>query len=187
MLVSVSAPTVTPPWNSKAALLETAVVPVREPSAVLLWIFTVPAVTAKLPMKGFAPERTSVPIPALVREVPAPATMELMVSVALLTVIVEVAAMEIALPARTMAPEPEAKVMLPEPTVAEILIVPAPKPVEPLPKLMVSVVAVAMLLPLIAVPPVVSVLQPSVAVPAVGSAHVPDAVPKPAMPSLPSQ
>ena len=127
------------------------------------------------------------PVPALVRLVAAPLKVEPIVFEALLTVIVDTGAKLMVLPESTMAPEPEANVRLPASTVPLVVMVPAAKPVAPLPKLRLSLVVVVTLLPLIAVEPVVSVVQPAVAVPVVGAAHVPLAVPKLAVALLLSQ
>jgi hypothetical protein len=67
--------------------------------------------------------------------------------------------------------------MLPEFTVPLTAIVPAPSPVPPFPKLMLSPVSVVIEFPLTTADPLLLVDQPDVRVPAVGEAHVPLAAP----------
>ena len=88
-------------------------------------------------------------------------------------------------PEMIIPPEPEANVMSPEDTLPLTVTVPAASPVAPLPKLRASVVAVVTLPGSVA--PVESVLHPCELLPVVGAAHVPPAVPKPAVPPLLSQ
>lgn len=139
-----------------------------------------------LPVKVFASlVSASVPEPAITNEVAAPPMTELMVWVALLTVIVCASKLVRVPPETTTAPEPEAKVMLPALTVPETVMVPAPRPVIPLPKKTRSVVAVVTSAG--SNSPVVLVVQPCVASPVVGTVQVPVAVPKPAVAPSESQ
>lgn len=89
-------------------------------------------------------------------------------------------------PERVMLPEALPKVMPAELTLPETVMVPAARPAELVPKFSASEVVV------VVVPerpdvPAEEVLQPWVALFVVGAAHVPAAVPKPAVASLVSQ
>ena len=132
------------------------------------------------------PERVSVPVPFLVRPA-VPASTEVMASEVLFTVIVGVVPPRVIVPPeRVMFPEAEPKVSEFAFTVPETVIVPAARPAEPVPKFKASEVEVVVVLEG-SVAPVASVLQPWVELLVVGAAHVPVAVPKPAVPPLLSQ
>ena len=106
---------------------------------------------------------------------------------ALLTVIVGVVPpREMVPPERTIAPEAAPKVSELAPTVPETVIVPAASPSEEVPKFNASEVVV-LVVPDMALVPAEEVLQPWVELFVVGSAHVPCAVPNPAVESLLSQ
>ena len=85
-----------------------------------------------------------------------------------------------------MLPEALPKVMLAELTSPETVIVPAARPFVEVPKLSASPVVVVVV-PDMALTPVAEVLQPCVELFVVGAAHVPPAVPKPAVELLVSQ
>jgi hypothetical protein len=85
-----------------------------------------------------------------------------------------------------MFPEAEPKVSEFAFTVPETVIVPAARPAEPVPKFKASV-ALVVVVPDIALVPAAEELQPWVELFVVGAAHVPVAVPKPAVESLESQ
>ena len=89
-------------------------------------------------------------------------------------------------PERVMLPEALPKVMLAELTSPETVIVPAARPFVEVPKLSASPVVVVVV-PDMALTPVAEVLQPCVELFVVGAAHVPPAVPNPAVESFVSQ
>ena len=125
-------------------------------------------------------------MPFLVRPAE-PVIAEEIVLDALLTVIVGVVPpREMVPPERTIAPEAEPKVRELAPTVPEMVIVPAASPSEEVPKFKASEVVV-FVVPERALVPAEEVLQPWVELFVVGEAHVPPAVPNPALESLVSQ
>jgi hypothetical protein len=85
-----------------------------------------------------------------------------------------------------MFPEAEPKVREFAFTVPETVIVPSARPAEAVPKFSASEVVVVVVLDMAEVP-AAEVLQPWVELFVVGAAHVPPAVPKPAVESLASQ
>ena len=89
-------------------------------------------------------------------------------------------------PERVMLPEAAPKVMAPELTLPETVIVPAARPTVEVPKFSASEVVVVFDPDITAVP-AEDWLQPWVALFVVGAAHVPPAVPKPAVLLLVSQ
>lgn len=116
-----------------------------------------------------------------------PEITEEIVLAALFTVIVGVVPpRERVPPETTIAPDWDPKEREFALTVLETVIVPAARPAEPVPKFKASV-ALVVVVPEGSVAPVESVLQPWVELFVVGAAHVPVAVPKPAVPPLLSQ
>ena len=110
-----------------------------------------------------------------------------MVSAVLFVVMVGVVPPRVMVPPeRVMFPEAEPKVREFAFTVPETAIVPSERPAEPVPKFRASEVVVVVVLEG-SVAPVASVLQPWVELFVVGAAHVPPAVPKPAVAPLLSQ
>ena len=90
-------------------------------------------------------------------------------------------------PERVMLPEALPKVMVPELTLPDTVIVPAARPSGEVPKFSPSEVVVVMEAPFTFAVPLALVDQPYDAFCVVGAAHVPPAVPKPAVVSLVSQ
>ena len=140
----------------------------------------------RAPLKLLVPLRVSVPVPFLVRPAE-PEIFALIVLELLSTVILGVVPPRVIVPVvRVMAPEAEPKLIEFAFTDPEIVIVPAARPSEAVPKIRVSEV-VLVVVPDIAFVPADEVLQPWVELFVVGAAHVPPAVPKPAVESLVSQ
>ncbi len=152
----------------------------------MLFTLSVPLDTVTAPLKVFAPDSVSVPVPALVSDEAAPARMEEIVSEELFTVITDALPRLMVPPDRLIAPEAEPKVKLPALTVPETVIVPAPRAAEEVPKFKSSEVVV-LVVPVMVFVPADEVDHPWVELFVVGSAHVPVAVPKPEVEPLPSQ
>ncbi len=149
-------------------------------------VATVPELITRFPVNVLVAESVRAPVPFLVRP-EEPASTEEIVSLVLFTVIVGVVPPRVIVPPeRVMFPEADPKVREFAFTVPETVIVPAARPSEAVPKFKESVELVVVV-PEGSVLPVESVLQPWVALFVVGAAHVPPAVPKPAVPPLLSQ
>lgn len=132
------------------------------------------------------PESVIVPVPFFVRPAE-PVIAEEIELAALLTVMVGVVPPRAMVPPeRTIAPEAEPKVREFASTVPEIAIVPAARPSVEVPKFKASEAPVAVV-PERALVPSEEVDQPWVELFVVGEAHVPAAVPKPAVASFVSQ
>ena len=102
----------------------------------------------------------------------------------LVTVMAELVPREILPPERVMFEEEAVKLMSLALTLPETVIVPVPSWAEEVPKLILSLPMVVE--PDMVVVPALSVVQPWVALFVVGAAHVPCAVPKPAVESFES-
>ncbi len=134
----------------------------------------------------FEPERMSVPEPLLVRPAEPVIAEEIVLDALLIVIVGVVPPREMVPPERTIAPEAEPKVRELALTVPETVIVPAASPSEEVPKFSASEVVVVVV-PDMTLTPVAEVLHPWVELFVVGSAHVPCAVPNPALESLLSQ